>query len=66
MGLIANEAVKGDDGAVFRGSDVADESGHVDGLANQLENVVVEVRVHENALTTTDGWKEGNFVPGIE
>lgn len=26
----------------------------------------MEVRVHEDALTTTDGRKEGNFVAGME
>ena len=33
VGLIANESVEGDDGAVFWRANVADESGHVDGLA---------------------------------
>lgn len=33
VGLIADEAVEGDDGAVFGGADLADESGHVNRLA---------------------------------
>ena len=45
-GLIAHEAVKGDDGAVFGSADVADESGHVDGIADQLADVVVRGRGH--------------------
>jgi len=42
VGLIADETVEGDDGAVFRSSDFADEGGHVDGVADQLADVVVK------------------------
>ncbi len=41
VGLIADEAVEGDDGAVFGGADLANEGGHVDGIADQLADVVV-------------------------
>src|SRR6266850_396310 len=41
MRLIADEAIKGDDGAVFGGADLANEGGHVDGIADQLADVVV-------------------------
>src|SRR6266850_460525 len=41
VGLIADEAIKGDDGAVFGGADLANEGGHVDGIAYQLADVVV-------------------------
>src|SRR5882672_598113 len=41
VGLIADETVEGDDRAVFGSADFADESGHVDGPANQLADVVV-------------------------
>ncbi len=39
--LIADEAVKRDDGAVFGSANFADKGGHVDGIANQLADVVV-------------------------
>ena len=44
VGLIADKSVEGNDGTVFGGADVADEGGHVDGLANQLADVVVRGR----------------------
>src|SRR6267143_2102309 len=40
VGLIADETVEGDDGAIFGSADEADESGHVDGIADQLADVV--------------------------
>ena len=46
VGLIADEAVEGDDGAVFGSTDVGDQSGHVDGIADQLADVVVRGRGH--------------------
>ncbi len=46
MGLIADETVEGDDGAVFGSTDFADEGGHVDGVADQLADVVVRGRGH--------------------
>ncbi len=46
VGLIADEAVEGDDGAVFGGADFADESGQVDAVADQLADVVVRGRGH--------------------
>ena len=44
--LIADEAVKGNDGAVFGSTDVAHKSGHVDGIADQLADVAVRGRGH--------------------
>lgn len=65
VGLIAHEAVKGDDSAVLRGAHVTDERARVDRLANELEDVV-EGRGHGFASTTTDGWKESDFVARID
>jgi hypothetical protein len=45
---------------------MTDESGHVDGLAEQFEDVVVVRRGHEDVLATTDGRKEGDFVARTE
>ena len=65
VGLIAHEAVEGDDGTVLRGAYVTDERARVDRLANELEDVV-EGRGHGFASATTDGWKESDFVAGID
>ena len=46
VGLITDETVEGNDSAVFGSADFADESGHVDGPANQLADVVVRGRGH--------------------
>jgi hypothetical protein len=46
VGLIADEAVEGDDGAVFGRADVVDECGDIDRVAHELADVVVEGRGH--------------------
>ncbi len=46
VGLIADETVKRDDGAVLGGADVSGEGGHVDGIADQPADVVVRGRGH--------------------
>ncbi len=66
VGLIADEAVEGDDGAIFGSADVADEGGHVDGVTDQLADVVVRKSGHGEALAAAHGRKEGNFVAGME
>lgn len=66
MGLVADEAVKGNDGTILRGADVADEIGHVNGLAQQLKNVIVERRWHVDALAATHGREECDLVAGME
>ena len=66
VGLIAHEAVEGDDGAVLRSAQVNDERAGVDRLANQLEDVIMHGRGHGFASSTTDGWKESDFVARME
>jgi hypothetical protein len=66
VGLVADEAVEGDDGAVFGGANVADQGGHVDGLAQELTDVVVEGRGHGSASAAAHGREEGDFVAGVE
>jgi hypothetical protein len=66
VGLIADEAVESDDGAVFGGADVADEHGEVNGLTLELADVVVEGRGHRDALAAAHGRQEGDFVAGAE
>ena len=41
VGLIADETVEGDDSAVFGGADVADEGRDVDGITEEVADVVV-------------------------
>jgi len=65
VGLIADKAVEGYDGAVIGGADMADEGGHVDGLAREVADVVVEGRGH-GASAAAHGRKEGDFVAGVE
>jgi len=66
VGLIAHEAVEGDDGAVLGSANVTDERAGLDRLANELEDVVIEWRGHGFASATTDGWKESDFVARVE
>lgn len=67
VGLVADEAIKGNDGAVFRGAHVSRECGHIDGGANKFENVVVVMRhEHGTRLTAADGREEGDFVAGVK
>src|SRR6266446_931289 len=46
VGLVADETVEDDDGAVFGRAHVAGERGHVDRLAHQLIDVIVGERRH--------------------
>ncbi len=66
MGLIADETVEGDDGAVFGRADLADESEHVDGLAHQLIDVIVKGCRHIDASAAAHRRKKGDFVAGTE
>jgi len=66
VGLIADETVEGDDGAVFRRAHVAGQRGHVDGLANQLVEVIVEECCHIDASAAAHGWEKRDFVAGAE
>lgn len=40
VGLVADATVEGNDGAIVRGADVADQGGGVDGLADEQEKIV--------------------------
>ena len=66
VGLIADEAIEGDDGAVFGSAHMTDERAWVDGLANELEDVIVRGRGHGFASATTDRRKESDFVARID
>jgi hypothetical protein len=66
VGLIAHEAVEGDDGAVLGGAHMTDERAWVDRLANEFEDVLVQGRGHGLASATTDRWKESDFVARID
>jgi len=66
VGLIANEAVEGDDGAVHGGAKVPDECRHVDRLAHEFKNVVGRGRGHSQNLAATHRWKEGDFVASVQ
>src|SRR2546429_2276893 len=66
VGLIAHEAVEGDDGAVLGSANVTDERAGLDRLANELEDVVIEWRGLRFASATTDGWQENEFLPRAE
>ena len=63
--LIANATVEGDHGAVFTGTDVADDGGRVDRLDDETKHVIVE-RSHRGRLASTDRGEEGDFVAGVE
>jgi hypothetical protein len=64
--LIADEAVEGDDGAVFGGADVMNEGGDVDGIAHEVADVVEEGRGHGGASAAAHGREESDFVAGVE
>src|SRR5882762_6869300 len=66
VGLIADETVEGGDGAIFGRAHVADERGHVDGLAHQLIDIVVRERCHIGASAATHGREKRDFVAGTE
>jgi hypothetical protein len=66
MRLIANEAVEGDDGAIFGSAHVAGQRGHVDGLAHQLVDVIVGEGCHEGASAAAHGREKRDFVAGAE
>ena len=64
VGLIAHEAVEGDDRAVLGRAHVTNDPAGVDRLANELKDVV-EGRGHGFASAATDGWKERDFIARI-
>lgn len=66
VGLVADETIEGDDGAVRGRAHVAAEGGEIDGLAHQLVDVVVDGFGHGSALAAAHGRKEGDFVAGME
>jgi hypothetical protein len=66
VGLVADEAVESDDGAVLGSADVAGQRGHVDRLADQLIDVIVRERSHGDALAAAHGREKGDFVAGTE
>ena len=67
VGLIADEAIKRDDSAVFGSADVSGEGRHVDGIADQLADVIVRGRGHGGVrLAAAHGRKEGDFVSGMK
>src|SRR5260370_29591498 len=61
VGLIANEAIESDNGAVFRGTHVANYRGHLDGLAHQLVDIIVASR-HWDASAAAHGRDNSEFV----
>jgi len=66
VGLIADETVEDDDGAVFGRAHVAGERGGVDGLAHQLVEVILGEGRHGDASAAAYRREKGDFVAGTE
>jgi hypothetical protein len=69
VGIVADAAVEGDDGAVGIGADVADERSGIDRMAAELDEVVGGSGGHAGVrltLTAADGREEGYFIAGLE
>jgi hypothetical protein len=66
VGLVADETVEGDDSTVLGSADMAGQLGHVDGLADQLIDVIVGEGRHVDASATAHGREEGDFVAGTK
>ena len=64
--LIADEAIEGNDGAVFRCAHMIDQRMRINRLANKLEDVVVKNGCHCFRSATADGWEEGDFITRME
>jgi len=66
VGLVADETIESNSGAVFRRAHVAGQRGHVDGLAYQLIEVIVGECRHVDASATAYGREKRDFVAGTE
>jgi hypothetical protein len=66
VGLVADETIESDGGAVFGRAHVACQRGYVDGLANQLIDVIVRECRHIDASAATYGREKRDFVAGEE
>ena len=66
VGLIAHEAVEGDDGAVFGGANAAGQCGDIDRLSHQLVDVIVGKCRHVDASPAAHRREKRNLVSRTE
>jgi hypothetical protein len=64
--LIADEAVEGDDSAVLGSTDVEGQRSHIDGLADQLVDVIVWKCGHVDMSATAHGREKRDLVASPE
>ena len=66
VGLIADETIESDGGAIFGRAHVAGQRRRVNGLANQLVEVIVGECRHVDASAAAHGREKRDFVAGAE
>ena len=66
VGLVADETIESDGGAIFGRTHVACQRGYVDGLANQLIDVIVRECRHIDASAAAYGREKRDFIAGAE